>query len=95
MSERDKAIVAHITLIGWIIAWVINSNSKDEYTSFYLRQTLGIYIVGIVLKFIPVVGWILSIAAFAFWLLSLVYVIRGEKKVIPFGEYFQDWFKSI
>lgn len=95
MDERVKAIVAHCTPIGWIIAWVLNMNDKHEYTTFYLRQTLGLYLVGIVLQLIPILGWILAVVLFAFWLLSLVYAIQGEQKIIPFGEYFQEWFKGI
>lgn len=94
MDEKTKAIIAHITPIGWIIALIMNSTDKHEYTSFYLRQTLGIYLVAIVINIIPIIGWILSVVVFAFWLLSLIYAVQGDKKVIPFGEYFQDWFKS-
>jgi hypothetical protein len=34
MDGKTKAIVAHITIIGWIIALVINSNDKDEFASY-------------------------------------------------------------
>jgi uncharacterized membrane protein len=95
MDAKVKAIVAHITPIGWIIALILNQNPRDEYTSFYIRQTMGLYIVGFILKFIPIIGWLLSIVLFAFWLLSLIYAIQGEAKIIPFGEYFQDWFRGL
>lgn len=95
MDARVKAIIAHITPIGWIIALVINSSNREEYSSFYIRQTLGIYIVGMILNLIPVIGWILSIVLFAFWLLSLIYAVQGDQKVIPFGEHFQTWFSSL
>jgi hypothetical protein len=95
MDARVKAIVAHITIIGWVIAVVMNSNEKEEYTSFYLRQTLGIHLVSMLISWIPVIGWFLGIVVFAFWLLSFIYTIQGDMKVIPFGEYFQDWFKAL
>ena len=95
MDAKTKAIVAHLTPIGWVIAFILNSTDKEEYTSFYIRQTLGIYIIGFLLKLIPVVGWILGIVLFAFWILSLIYVTQGEKKVVPFGEHFQEWFKTM
>jgi uncharacterized membrane protein len=95
MDARVKAIIAHITPIGWIVALIINSDKKEEYTTFFLRQTLGIYIVGIVLKMIPILGWILSIVVFAFWLVSLIYAIQGDKKIIPLGEHFQRWFSGL
>jgi uncharacterized membrane protein len=95
MDARVKAIVAHITIIGWVIALVINSNNKEEYTSFYLRQTLGIHLVWMFLSWVPVIGWILGIVVFAFWLLSFIYAVQGDLKIIPFGEYFQDWFRAL
>jgi uncharacterized membrane protein len=95
MDARTKAIVAHFYFIGWIIALVINSNNKEEFTTFYLRQTLGIFLVGTVVSWIPVVGWLAGLVIFAFWILSFVYSLQGQMKVIPFGEYFQDWFKNL
>jgi len=96
MDGKTKAIVAHITYIGWIIALVINSNQKDEIASFYIRQLLGIYLFSIVVTFIPVINLIGWIAAVIFWVLSLVGALNGEMKETPIvGKYFQDWFKGI
>jgi len=96
MDGKTKAIVAHITYIGWIIALVINSNQKDEIASFYIRQLLGIYLFSIVVIFIPVINLIGWIAALVFWILSLVGAANGEMKETPvIGKYFQDWFKGI
>ena len=96
MDGKTKAIVAHITIIGWIIALIINSNEKDEFASYYIRQTLGIYLVGFILVWIPYLGWIISVIMFVFWILSLVGSIQGEKKETPWvGKYFQDWFKAL
>jgi uncharacterized membrane protein len=96
MDGKTKAIVAHITWVGWLIALIINSNEKDEITSFYIRQLLGIYLFSIVISFIPlvnIVGWIIAIV---FWILSLIGSINGEMKETPVvGKYFQDWFKGI
>jgi len=96
MDGKTKAIVAHIPIIGWIIALVLNSSEKDEFASYYIRQTIGLYLLGIVLGWIPYVGWALWIVVFIFWILSLVGSIQGEKKETPIlGKYFQDWFKAL
>jgi uncharacterized membrane protein len=96
MDGKTKAIVAHITWIGWLIALIINSNQKDEIASFYLRQLLGIYLFAIVISFIPlvnIVGWIITLV---FWILSLIGSVNGEMKETPVvGKYFQDWFKGL
>jgi len=96
MDGKTKAIIAHITLIGWIIALVLNSSEKDEFASYYIRQLLGLYLLGLILTFIPLIGWILSIIVFAFWIMSLVGSVQGEKKETPWiGKYFQEWFKAL
>jgi len=95
MDGKTKAIVAHITWVGWLIALIINSNEKDEITSFYLRQTLGIFLTSF-LWWIPIIGWILGLLMIVFWVLSLISSLNGEMKEVPiFGKYFQDWFKGI
>jgi len=96
MDGKTKAIVAHIYWIGWLIALIINSSQKDEITSFYLRQLLGLYLFGLVIMFIPVIniiGWILVLV---FWIISLISAVNGEMKELPvIGKYFQEWFKGI
>lgn len=96
MDGKTKAIVAHITIIGWIIALVINSSEKDEFASYYIRQLLGLYLAGLILTLIPLIGWILSIVIFVFWIMSLVGAVQGELKETPWlGKYFQEWFRGI
>jgi len=95
MDGKTKAIIAHFWWIGWIIALVLNSNEKDELTSFYIRQLLGLFLVTFFV-WIPIIGWLLGIVLFVFWILSLVGAVNGEMKETPIiGKYFQDWFKGI
>ena len=101
MDDKTKSIVAHITLIGWIIALVMNQNDKGPNTSFYLRQVLGLMVL-------TLIGWVLSIItftwiygifgliAFILWIISIIGAASGEQKPVPVvGEMFQQWFKSI
>jgi uncharacterized membrane protein len=95
MDAKTKAIVAHITLIGWIIALVVNNQEKDELTSFYIRQVLGLMIIGL-LGMIPFLGFIIGIVVLIGWVISLIGAAQGEMKPIPvLGEYFQEWFSGI
>lgn len=93
---KNIALIAHLTLIGWIIALVMNNNSKSEFGSFYIRQVLGLGLCGLVLSFIPLLGWIVSLGIFVLWIMSLISALNGEKKLTPLlGAQFQDWFKSL
>ena len=95
-SGKTVAIVAHLTLIGWIIAIIMNSSNKTELGSFYIRQVLGIMLLGFVLGIIPVINLFAWILPFILWIASLIGAINGNQKpVFLLGEYFQDWFKSL
>lgn len=95
-SGKTIAIIAHITIIGLIIAFIMHSSNKTEIGSFYLRQMIGICLLGLVLGIIPVVNLIAWIFPFILWIISLVGAFSGqEKKVFLVGDYFQDWFKGI
>lgn len=96
MTPQVKSIIAHITLIGWIIALIVNNNEKDELTSFYLRQVLGLFLLGIAGSFFPVANLIIGLAVFVFWLMSIIGAIQKERKETPFiGSFFQEWFRNL
>lgn len=96
---KTVAILSYITIIGFIVALVLNSDerNKSELGVFHLRQALGIFLTGIILAisngifvFIPFLGWLMNLAIiacmlalFVFWILALVSAINGEKKAIP------------
>ncbi len=100
-------IISYITIIGLIVAFVMNQNKKDELASFHIRQMVGLYLLSIA---ISVLGWvlgsvsgmlgmltnILSIGVLVLWVLGLIKAIGGEKSPVPVvGQMFQDWFKNI
>ena len=92
---KTIAIVAHLTIIGFIIALVMNSSNRTEFGSFYIRQTLGIFLLSLV-WIIPVIGWIAGLLVFVLWVVSLIGALGGNKKpVFLLGDQFQEWFKSI
>lgn len=98
MSDKVKAIVAHITLIGWLIALVVNfTQGKTPLTTFYLRQLLGLIAIGLVAGFLPTfIGTVISLIIIAAWVYSLIGAIKEERRELPWvGEYFQKWFDFI
>jgi uncharacterized membrane protein len=101
MDDKTKSILAHITLIGWIVALVMNQSEKGENTSFYLRQNLGFFLLlvagGVLGMFTFGIGsMIVYILVLVLWVLSLVGALGGQKSLTPLiGQMFQDWFKAI
>jgi uncharacterized membrane protein len=85
-EDNTVAIVAYLTLIGFIAAIIIHGSKKTSLGAYHLRQALGLLlfavvgsfaigIVSIVLAFIPYLGalmiWVLW-AGFSVGMLALV-----------------------
>ncbi len=88
-------IIAHLTLLGWLIAFIINMDKKNEFTSFYLRQNLGLALFAL-LGVIPIIGWIWGLFILVLWVISLIGAIQGKQKHVPLlGKLFQKWFSGI
>ena len=91
---KNIAIIAHLTLIGWVIALIMNSNNKTEIGSFYIRQMLGLMIIAFITSWIPILNFLVFIVLFVAWIMSLIGAFGGEKKTtFLFGNQFQEWFK--
>lgn len=95
--DKTLGIVAYMTLIGWVVALVLNNEKKGaekQFTAFHLRQMLALMIIGfctwiiqIPLAFIPILGWLLSfllsLGIFALWIVCVIGAANGEKKELP------------
>jgi len=100
---KTIGLIAYLTLIGLIIAFVMNNEKKNEFASFHIRQSLGLMLTGLVLTIInviPILGWIVSLFGGVFllilWVIGLIGAINGNKNEVPFlGTYYQKWFKDI
>jgi uncharacterized membrane protein len=105
-EDRTVAVLAYITIIGFIIAIVIHSSKKTALGAFHLRQCLGLIVTGlvtwvacIILAFIPILGWLAIIVAwigfFVMWLMGLIAAASGQQKPMPIlGAKYQQWFSG-
>ena len=100
-EDNTVAVVAYLTLIGFIIALIIYQNKKTELGAFHLREMLGLllFAVGLqILSLLPLLGIIVllaQIALFVLWLLGFINAINKEKKLLPIvGDLFQRWFAT-
>jgi len=102
-DPKIVAIVAYITLIGWLAALIMNSNDRSSLGSFHVRQALGIYLLAVassIVMIIPILGWIAGMAGYllvlVLWFIGLIAAVNGEEKAVPvLGEQFQEWFRSL
>lgn len=110
MDGKSIAIISYITIIGWIVAYVMHGNNKSQLGAFHIRQSLFLMICGfataiaqMLFVFIPFLGWIISIllyfvllGLFVLWIIGLIAAINGEEKPVPFlGAKAQELLKGI
>ncbi len=87
MDTKTTSIVAYLTWIGTVIAFVAGDK---EGAKFHLNQALVIIIAGIVCSFVmilPIIGWIVGIVGgifvFVCWIMGLIAAINQEEKEVP------------
>ena len=87
MDKKITGIVAYITLVGWLIAYF---TGDKEGAKFHLNQSLVLLIAELIAGVISritvigsIVGGILSIVLFVFWIMGLVYACKDEEKEVP------------
>ena len=93
---RLVAIFSYITIVGWVLALILNLNNKTSLGSFHVRQALLLMLAWVVFSWIPVIGWIVALVLFIFWIMGLVYAINNKEKEVPIiGPLAQQWFKGL
>ena len=99
---KTIAIISYITIIGTLIAFIMNQNKHNYFASFHIRQALGVFLTGVIVSFIQRFthfDWfdaILGIGVFILWIIGLIGAIQGEEKRVPLlGDQFQEWFRNI
>ena len=99
---RSIAITSYILIVGVLIALSINSENKNKFASFHIRQGLGLTLTFIVLG-ISISSFESIMVAAPMWIFISILTIygiftavKGETTPLPLlGNLFQKWFKSI
>lgn len=106
MTNKTTAIVAYITLIGWIVAYLAYKKSEEKSTlvNYHLGQSLGIIIIsivlsiisGIILAIIPSLAsifYVISLIPFILMLLGIITASNETERPVPFvGKIFEGKF---
>ncbi|NNE76738.1 MAG: hypothetical protein HKN31_06655 [Pricia sp.] len=105
VNEEAKriAVIAYITIIGLVIAFVMNNEKKFSFATYHIRQSVGLCVTGLVLSIIgivPILGWIINIIGIFvllyMWVMALMNAINEKEKPAPIlGKQYESWFKGI
>jgi uncharacterized membrane protein len=91
LTENSAAALAYVTIIPAIIFLVIEPYNKMPFVRFHAFQCIAfavvLTVIHLVLIFIPVIGWIISLlvtlGAFAIWLITILKASKGEWFKLP------------
>jgi uncharacterized membrane protein len=99
---KTAAIISYILIVGPLIALSINSENKNTFASFHIRQGLGITLTFITLGLTISHFESIMIAAPMWIFISILSIYGiftaaiGETRPLPLlGIFFQKWFKMI
>ena len=99
---KTAAIVSYILIVGVLIAFAINSETKNKFAAFHIRQGLGLTLTFIILG-VSISSFESIYVAAPMWIFVSILTIygiftaaKGETTPLPLlGSIFQKWFKTI
>ena len=99
---KQAAILSYLTFIGTVIAIFMNNENKNNFASFHIRQSLGIFVSWFALGYFVSYfdNWGVSSGFYLFifilWIYGFIGAIQGEQKIVPIvGEFYQKLFKNL
>jgi len=98
VSAKTKAIIGYITIVGMLIAISMNSENKDDFATWHLKNMFGLtilWIISVVSQYyiVEIAGEIIWYITIIFWFYSIAMAILNKKKAIPIlSKKFQKWF---
>lgn len=101
-AGKNTAIIAYLTIVGLIVAFIMNNEKKNPFSAYHIRQVLGLAVTGLVIGvvgIIPILGWLVAIVGavvlLIMWVSGLINAVNGREKPMPiFGKQYTKWFKG-
>lgn len=105
VNEEAKkiAIISYITIVGLIIAFVMNNDKKLDFASYHIRQSVGLCVTALalgVIGIIPIIGWLINFVGIFvllyMWVMALMNAVNEKDRPAPIlGRKYENWFKRI
>ena len=91
LDENVEGLLCYV--LGWVTGLIFLVLEKENnFVRFHAGQSLvvflGIFVVGIVIGWIPIIGWLISpllfLLGFVLWIILMVKAYQGEKYELPY-----------
>lgn len=105
MDNKTLSVISYITIIGWIISFVIGKDNANSLLKYHLRQSFGLFIFGILLGIVLqiimsitglyVLGYI-GLINLALMIIGIINAANETEKPLPLiGKMFEDKFAFV
>ena len=109
MDKKTISIISYITIIGWVIAFIMYGNNpeKSSLAKFHLKQSFGLAVLGIlnvilqtiILSIVPalyLIFTIIGVGIFILWIIGIINAANEQEKPVPLvGSLFLNKFDFI
>ncbi|PHQ61078.1 MAG: hypothetical protein COC08_06280 [Maribacter sp.] len=99
---KTMAIIGYMTLIGALIAMMMNADPKNSFARFHIRQAFGLHLIFHSFALLSSVAYNiyalygLYLCYIILWTYGFISALNGKKQLVPaIGPYFQKWFTFI
>lgn len=94
LSDNAAGALAYVTIIPAIVFLLVEPYNRNSYVRFHSWQSIffgiaciGLYVVDMILAFIPFLGWLLMLAIgvgiLVLWIMCIVKALGGQKFMLP------------
>lgn len=102
-QAKNIAVISYLTLIGFIVALVMNNDKKAAFSTYHIKQSLGLALTGLALGMvgaIPILGWIVSfigsLGLLYLWIMGLINALNKKQIPVPWiGLKYEEWFEKL
>ncbi|MFK5972480.1 MAG: hypothetical protein QM485_04290 [Flavobacteriaceae bacterium] len=99
---KTMAIIGYMTLIGALIAMMMNADPKNAFARFHIRQAFGLHLIFHSFALLSSVAYNiyalygLYLCYIILWTYGFIGALNKKKQLVPaIGPYFQKWFTFI
>lgn len=99
MNPKLTSALSYFSIIGWVIALILQKSNPHPFTNVHLKNSLGLHGIGFVLgcltpmvafSFLGVVMGLFLFILLILYVVGIIWSISGHDKPLPFvGAWFQ------
>jgi uncharacterized membrane protein len=79
---RDNKVLALLSYLGILVIIPLLVKKDSPFVQFHAKQGL-VLLIGWVVSWFPVFGWIIGIIVFVLSIIGIINVLNGERKNLP------------